>query len=328
MIRSKGESCMSRKASKRGACLELVGRGIVPQINGLLFESLKKWLSIEAMKRGFAVEFESDIVYNHHDNKKNGRVDVTWWGDMFGFFESSPLYRLLIELERATSGEQYKKNRQKLVYAVDNYQVNVIQIRVFQFSLSYSKSVNVHKTFNSLFSIGNLNSRSAFSDAYPFFADLPVKHEVLFSKIHGDRIVLPKWGVRKWLRFYFGEYYDSVVMKNMIGKASRLDLFSSKVNQDKDTIEKLTIDKYRKNAGGRNPQAEKTHRREGLPESAKTPLTQGVSEVPTERSSPMSIVCANEPMFPPAKGFPVGKRVFPDVCFPSHADGFKQRGVD
>jgi hypothetical protein len=237
---------MSREAVERNVRFELLGRGIVPQINGLLFDSLRKWLSVAAMKRGFAVEFESDILYHYCDDKRNGRVDMTWWGDTFGFFDSSPRYHLLIEFERATSSEQFKKNRQKLVYAADNYQVNVMQIRVFQFPLSYCKSVDIHKEFNSFFSIGNINGRGVFSNAYPFFADLPVKHEVLFSKIHGDRVMLPNWSVRRWLRFYFGDYYNSVVMKNMIGKATVLDLFSSNVKRDTGVIAKLSVGKHQK----------------------------------------------------------------------------------
>jgi len=86
--------------------------------------------------------------------------------------------------------------------------------------------------------------------------------------------------------------------------------------------------------------------REGRPDSTKTRLHQGVFEVPTEgnslfrtnnppmmgfpargHGSPMNAVCANEPIAPPLKCFPVGKRVISDVCFPSHVDGLNRQGV-
>jgi len=62
-------------------------------------------------------------------------------------------------------------------------------------------------------------------------------------------------------------------------------------------------------------------KREGRPDSAKTQLHQGVFEVPTEGNSPSRINS-------PAQGFPVGKRVISDVCFPSHVDGLNRQGVD
>jgi hypothetical protein len=99
---------------------------------------------------------------------------------------------------------------------------------------------------------------------------------------------------------------------------------------------KLRLMSLSDKANGRNLQAEKTHSREGRPESTKTLLPQGVFRVPTEgsrlsrtspptqgfpASSPMNTVCANEQDSHPAQGFPVGKRVIPDVCFLSHVDG-------
>jgi len=79
--------------------------------------------------------------------------------------------------------------------------------------------------------------------------------------------------------------------------------------------------------------------REGRPDSTKTRLHQGVFEVPTEgnslsrtnppaHGSPMNTVCANEPIAPPLRCFPVGKRVIPDVCSPHIVNGFKLQGVD